>query len=89
MTTKTAATTAVHLLSRRFRANEAEAALQHVPAQIGIPQSLAQETDQNLAPRAEREDVRQVSADRAVASEADQREDLHMRHEYLSTRKET
>ena len=89
MTTKTAATTAVHLLSKRFRANEAEAALQPVPAQIGILQSLAQETDQNLAPRVEREDVRQVSADRAVASEVDQREDLHMRHEYLSTRKET
>jgi hypothetical protein len=89
MTTKTAETAAVHQSSRRSLATEAEAALQHVHAQIGILRNRVLETAQNPALHVEREDVRQVSEHRAAAFEADQKEDLHMLHECPLTRKET
>jgi len=88
MKIKTAATAAVHQSSRQFHANEAEAALQHVPARTGTFPNLGLATAQSPALHAEREDVRQVSEDRAVVLEADRKEGLHMLHECQSTRKE-
>jgi hypothetical protein len=92
MTTKTARTVkiaAVHQSSRRSHANEAEAALPHVLAQTGTLRNLVLATHQSLVLHAEREDAHQALADRAVASEADQEEDLHMLHACPSTKKET
>jgi hypothetical protein len=89
MKIKTAAIAAVHQSSRQSHANEAEAALQHVPAQTGTLRNLVLAMAQNLELHVEREDARQVSEERAVASEADRKEGLRMLHECPSTRKET
>ena len=87
-TTKTVKIAAVHQSSRQSHANEAEAALPHVPVQTGTLRNLVLAMHQSLVLHAEREDARQALADRAVVSEADREEALHMPHVCPSTNKE-